>query len=67
MEWIVCLILLALLLRALDKWIGYYGTTRGLLYYLGVAHNDLLSVEKIKELRDAALQRSIREFFRKGD
>lgn len=54
-----------LLLIVADKAISYYGMALGLLYYLGTRHNDLLSAEKAKELRDAALKRRIAEILRK--
>lgn len=65
MKWIIALVLLVLLLYLLSKWIVYCATTRGLLYYLANVHNDLLDVEKVKELRDNALQRMVREFLRR--
>lgn len=65
MKWIIALVLLVLLLYLLSKWIVYCATTRGLLYYLANVHNDLLDVEKVKELRDTALQRMVREFLRR--
>lgn len=65
MKGIIVLLLLALLLYLLSKWVVYYAATRGLLYYLANAHNDLLSAEKVKELRDTALQRMVREFLQR--
>ena len=65
MKWIIVLTLLVLLLYLLSKWIIYCATTRGLLCYLANVHNDLLNSEKVKELRDTALQRMVMEFLRR--
>lgn len=65
MKWIIVLTLLVLLLYLLSKWVIYCATTRGLLYYLANAHNDLLDADKVKELRDTALQRMVREFLQR--
>lgn len=68
MNWIIVLLLLflLLLLYMLSKWVVYYTTTRGLLCYLANEHDDLLGAEKVKELRDTALQRMVREFLQRG-
>lgn len=50
MKWVIALTLLILLLYLLSKWIIYCATTRGLLYYLATAHNDMLNAEKVQEL-----------------
>ena len=56
------LIIAALLLLWLtSKLIAYYATTLGLLYYLGTKYDDVLTLEKTRELRDYALQRRISE------
>lgn len=65
MKWIIVLTLLVLLLYLLSKWVIYCAPTRGLLYYLANAHNDLLDADKVKELRDTALQRMVREFLQR--
>lgn len=59
--WAVIALLALALIIVSARCIAYYATTLGLLYYLGTAHNDLLSEEKTRELRDYALQRRIRE------
>lgn len=51
-----------LLLWLTSKLIAYYATTLGLLYYLGTKYDDVLTLEKTRELRDYALQRRISEF-----
>lgn len=61
MMWAIVLLLSVLLLRAVDKWISYYATVLGLMYYLGDKHDDMLDAEKIRELRDFALRRRIQE------
>lgn len=58
---IVFLILLAIVLA--EKAISYYGATLGLLYYIGMKHDDLLDADKVKELRNAALKRRFKELF----
>ena len=50
-----------LLLWSTTKLIAYYATTLGLLYYLGTKYDDVLTLEKTRELRDYALQRRISE------
>ena len=61
MMWAILLLLSILLLRAVDKWISYYVTVLGLVYYLGDKHDDILDAEKIRELRDFALRHEIQE------
>ena len=59
----IYILVAAVLLFLADRALGYYGTALGLLYYLGIKHDDLLSAEKVKELRNAALERRIKELF----
>ena len=65
--WVIVLALSALLLYAVAKWIGYYATVLGLMYYMGEKHADMMDAEKIRELRDYALQRRIRELTGRDD
>ena len=55
--------IIAVVLYLADRALGYYCATLGLLYYLGTQHDDLLSAEKVKELRSAALNRRVKELF----
>lgn len=57
----VIALLFVLLLYAVGKWISYYATVLGLIYYVGEKHNDMMDGEKLRELRDYALQRRIKE------
>lgn len=61
MSWII--IALIMLFMA-DRAISYYGATLGLIYYLGLRHDDLISDGKVKELRNYALARKIRELLK---
>lgn len=60
---LISIFLLILLINALIKWFKYYCAVRGLLYYLGMKHNDMPNEEKTKELTHMAIERSIKEFF----
>ena len=55
------LIMLSLFLA--DKALSYYGVVLGLLHYMYVNHGYQLDTGKLKELRDAALARRVRELF----
>lgn len=58
---VILLIVSAFLLWAVCKWISYYATVLGLIFYLADEHDDMLDAEKIRELRDYAMQRRIKE------
>ena len=58
---VIILILSGFLLWGVLKWISYYASTLGLIYYLADKHDDMLGAEKIRKLRDNALERRIKE------
>lgn len=66
MNLLISIFILILLINALIKWFKYYCAVRGLLYYLGVTYNDMINSEKVKELTSMAIERTIKEFFRKA-
>lgn len=45
---------------------SYYCAVRGLLYYLAIKHDDMLSESKMKELTSMAINRTLKEFFKKA-
>lgn len=57
---IIALLVLALLVLA-ERALSYYCTVLGLIYYLGSRHDDLVSADKVKKLRDEALARLLAE------
>lgn len=57
----IILIVIALVLA--ERAISYHCTVLGLIYYLGMKHNDVISAEKVKELRNYALERRVEELF----
>lgn len=57
------IIILILLAYTSIKCFIYYCSLRGVLYYLGTKHNDILELEKVKELTYMAVNRIINEFF----
>lgn len=59
----ISLTLLLLLLRSSLKWLSYYCTVRGLLYFMELEYGAMPQPEKIKELRELALRRTLQEFF----
>lgn len=63
MNLLISIFLLILLINALIKWFKYYCAVRGLLYYLGMKHNDMPNKEKTKELTNMAIERTIKELF----
>ena len=60
---IIIIVLIVVIIALLIKAFNYYCTARGLLYYLGTKHKDMLEPEKAMELRDMAIDRTIKEFF----
>lgn len=46
------------------KWFIYYCAGRGLLYYLAIKYDDMPNENKMKELTEMAVKRTIKEFFR---
>lgn len=63
MNLIICLLLIVTIISAF-QWFSYYCATRGLLYYLAIKHKDMPNENKMKELTEMAIKRTIKEFFR---
>ena len=62
---IITVLVIALLVVGI-KCFAYYCGVRGLLYYLEVTHNDMPNTEKTVELRNMAMDRTIKDFFNRN-
>lgn len=63
--WLLIAAFIALVIWLAGKWLAYYFATEGLLYYLATEHDELLDVDKVRELQQTALRKTIQDWFGK--
>lgn len=63
--WLLIVVLIILAVWLAGKWLSYYFATEGLLYYLATEHEELLNVDKVRELQQTALRKTIQDWFGK--
>ncbi len=61
--WLLIVVLIILVVWLAGKWLSYYFATEGLLYYLATKYDDLLEIEKVRELQQTALRKTIQDWF----
>ena len=64
---LIILVLLVLWIHALSKWLAYSSSLAGLLYHIVTTFGEdaLPDDRKMKEIRDYALERMVKEILRK--
>lgn len=67
MEIAVIIILTALLAKAVLKWVAYSTAYTGLLYHIAITFGEdaVPSEAKLKEIRDYAINRMVKDLFKK--
>lgn len=64
---VVIIILSALLIKTTLKWLAYSAAYTGLLHHIAITFGEYAvpNEEKLKEIRDYAIDRTVKDLFRK--